>query len=422
MATADALSRAIHLIEVQKADREADPEYMDLYNGVEIEPEKYPMYRTHDGQLYKKNNAGELNFTGSWKIVLPLRLRQQALYECHDSELAAHGGVFKTLYRLRQDYFWPKMKREAIAYVRQCETCKKTKPGNGTQRAFMGKDRSPRKKFQMISMDFIGPLPRSTMGNQWLLVILDNFSKLTGTHAMKTATAEKTIELLRDRWILVNGCPETIILDNGSQFRANLFRAFAAKMKINLWFSANYHPQANPTEAVNHTIVKAIRIYTSTQANHKDWDKDLPTVTCAINASVHSAIDMSPHMAVFGEKIALTGNDHRLRLLDDDEEDMPSLEKFRRINTHITAALEQAYDQRARRYNLRARRIEYKVGDVVYKRNFKLSNAIEKYTAKLDNKFEVVRIHEKVGSNCYRLIDTSGKIFPGTYSTQDIRT
>lgn len=255
-----------------------------------------------------------------------------------------------------------------------------------------------------------------------MLVILDNFSKLNSIQPMRKATAEKTVEILQDQWITKYGCPETIILDNGPQLRSNKFREFATKNKINLWYNANYHPQANPTEAVNHTIIKAIRTYTSQHGSHKNWDSELQTVSCALNSSHHSAIQMTPFTAVFGQNIALTGNDYRLRLLDDDEEELPTSRTFEKIQSHVIAALEEAYEVRAKRYNLRARAIEYQVGDVVYKRNFKLSNASEKYTSKLDNKFDIVRIHEKLGSNCYRLIDTNGKIFPGTYSTQDIRT
>lgn len=37
---------------------------------------------------------------------------------------------------------------------------------------------------------------------------------------------------------------------------------------------------------------------------------------------------MTPYMAVFGEKMALTGKDHRLRMIDEDEEAMSSNGKF----------------------------------------------------------------------------------------------
>lgn len=182
---------------------------------------------------------------------------------------------------------------------------------------------------------------------------------------MRRATTEKTIELLKDQWISKYGCPETIILDNGPQFRAKAFKEFAAKRRINLWYSANHHPQANSAETVNHTIVKATRTYTGQHRNHKHWDGDIQSVACALYSAVHSAIDVSPYMAVFGENIANTGADHRLQIIDDEETDILTPERFERIRNHVLAALEEAYETRALRYNLRARKIAYNDGDVV---------------------------------------------------------
>lgn len=330
------------------------------------------MYQIYNDMLYKKNNFGTHEFHGSWKIVVPRTLREKVLYECHDSDHAAHGGTYKTIFRLRQDYFWPGMKRDVLEYVRKCERCKITKPANSSQRAYMGNDRTPRKKFRMVSLDFIGPMPVSSKGNQYMLVLIDNFTKFVCIQPMRRATTEKTIELIRDQWISKYGCPETIVLDNGPQLRAKALREFAEKNRINLWYTANYHPQPNATEAVNHTIVKAIRCYTGQHGNHKRWDAYLQTIACALNSAAHSATDMPPYVAVFGENIAQVGADHRIRLIDDAEEDMPTPERFGRIRQHILAALKAVYEKR---YNLRARNIEYKAGDVVYKRNFRLSKA-----------------------------------------------
>lgn len=237
---------------------------------------------------------------------------------------------------------------------------------------------------------------------------------------MRRATADKTVEVLTDKWITKYGCPETIILDNGPQLRAKIFRQFAEKWNISLWYTADYHPQANPTEAVNHTIVKAIRVSVRGQPSHKNWDGALNMIACALNSSYHTAIQLTPYMAVFGENIALSGNDHRLRMIEDGEPDVTSSERFETIRSRITHALEEAYERRAQRYNIRARPHEYKVGDV-YKQRFKLSDASRDYTAKLDHPYERVMIHDIVGSNCYRLIDTNGKVLNGTFSAKDLK-
>lgn len=421
MIVADALSRAICLVEIKQEDRSSDPGYMELMNEIIDCPAKHPMYGIHFENLYKRNNAGTEEFGGTWKLVVPGALRKTVLFECHDSELAAHGGIFKTLYRVRQDYYWPGMKKDIISYVGNCITCKSTKSRNTNQRAYMGKERSPRKKFQMVCLDYIGPLVTSSKGNNWLLVIIDNFTKYVIAQTMRKATAEKTIEILENHLITKFGCPETILLDNGSQFRSRLFKDYAAKKRITLWPTPNYHPQANPTEAANKTIGNAIRAYIQDRKSHKKWDNDLQSLICAMNSSIHTSIQMTPHMAVFGENIALSGNDHRMRIIDEEEGDAPSTVKFQRIRDHIIHALEESYLQRAHRYNLRARKIDYKVGEVVFKKNFKLSNAANDFMAKLDDQYEYVRIHEKVGNNCYRLVDTNGKILQGTYSTKDLK-
>lgn len=421
MVVPDALSRAIAVIEITKEAKEADDQYTSLEREVIEEPAKHPMYKVHLGNLYKKNQSGDHDFNGSWKLVVPKSLQQDVIRDCHDEEYAGHGGIYRTLERVKRDYYWPKMAKTIFKYIKNCVICKVTKPANANQKPYMGKDRSPRKKFQMLCLDFIGPLPTSSKGNQWILVIIDNFTKYVVAWAIRKATSEKTIEILRDHVISKFGCPETIILDNGPQLRSKVFKEFAAQKRINLWYTPVYHPQANPTEAANHTLVKAIRAYIKDDKSHKRWDSNLQVVVSALNSSVHSATSVTPNMAVFGENLAITGNDHRARIIDSDDEDMPSGSRFEKIRTKVMQALEDAYDGRAKRYNLRARKREFQVGDVVMKRVFRLSNAANNYMAKLDHKFELVRIHEKLGSNCYKLIDTNGTVLPGTYSVQDLK-
>lgn len=421
MVVPDALSRSIALVEVTDDTLKNDVEYARLYNEVSANPSFYPMYRLQSHTLYRKGHTAEENFSSRWKIYVPSILRAEVMKSNHDDPTAAHGGVFKTLHRIRQDYFWPNMKRDIIEYIKNCLVCKRIKPVNKNQQAPMGKDRTPACKFRVICIDFIGPLPTSSRSNQWILVCVDHFTKFVTIVPLRRATAEKTVQVLEDNVFSKFGFPETIILDNGSQLKSKIFRQYALKHKINLWYSAVYHPQANPAEASNHSVIKALRAYIKGEKSQRKWDSDLQMLACALNSSVHTATGVTPYMAVFGENIALSGNDHRLRLIDDDVENIDATEKFKRIKTKMQLQLEKAYEQRARRYNLRAREIDFKIGDPVLKKTFKLAKAANNYTPKLDYQYEPVQIHEIVGSNCYRVIDTAGNILPSTYSSADLR-
>lgn len=102
---------------------------------------------------------------------------------------------------------------------------------------------------------------------------------------MKSGTAEKTIEILKNFVFFRHSVPEIMLLDSGSQFRSKLFRNFAETFNVTLWKSAFYHPQANPTEAVNSTVVNAIRAYIKDELHHREWNTHLPQIECAMNAA-----------------------------------------------------------------------------------------------------------------------------------------
>ena len=57
------------------------------------------------------------------QIVLPDVYRQHVLQLTHDNALSRHLSVRKTLYNIRQHYFWPNMSRDVTRYRKTCHTC-----------------------------------------------------------------------------------------------------------------------------------------------------------------------------------------------------------------------------------------------------------------------------------------------------------
>lgn len=51
----------------------------------------------------------------------------------------------------------------------------------------------PKKKGDLISMDYYGPLVTSTGGVKYILVVIDNFTKYVKLYAMKNATTRATL-------------------------------------------------------------------------------------------------------------------------------------------------------------------------------------------------------------------------------------
>lgn len=64
---------------------------------------------------------------------------------------------------------------------------------------FMGKYRVAKHPWQIISMDLLGPFPRSKNGNTSLLVISDWFTKYPRLIPLRNATAKNVVKNVESR-------------------------------------------------------------------------------------------------------------------------------------------------------------------------------------------------------------------------------
>ncbi|XP_052858196.1 uncharacterized protein LOC128265978 [Drosophila gunungcola] len=132
----DALSR-VHMDEVTAVLRDAaeinidlqsaafqSKEYKELAQAVEKHAEKTPDTQTSEGYVYKRVGfrTGEIiNEDRAWKLWVPEELRQDVVHHAQHSQMAGHGGIHKTLARLRQLYYWPAMTVDVQRTVKNCE-------------------------------------------------------------------------------------------------------------------------------------------------------------------------------------------------------------------------------------------------------------------------------------------------------------
>jgi len=83
----------------------------------------------------------------------------------------------------------------------------------------MGVSPVSKRFFQRLYIDFLGPYPRSRSGNIGIFIV-DHYAKFVFLKAVKKFTAEVVIKYLQQDLFHTFGVPETIMSDNGSQFRA----------------------------------------------------------------------------------------------------------------------------------------------------------------------------------------------------------
>lgn len=103
-------------------------------------------------------------------------------------------------------------------------TCAASKSLNLPQAGLMGSYKNINFPFQLISADLLGPYPSSKNGNQYLLVVVDWFTKFVLIHPIVKETSKAIFKFIENPVFLVYGVPQIFARDNGSQFISAEFK------------------------------------------------------------------------------------------------------------------------------------------------------------------------------------------------------
>ena len=103
----------------------------------------------------------------------------------------------------------------------------------------------PQGPWQEISIDIIGPLPKSN-GMDAIVVIVDQFTKMIQLKAtMTNISLEGIAKIYRDNIWKLHGVPKKILSDRGPQFASKFMDEFTKALGIKRQLSTAYHPQTN---------------------------------------------------------------------------------------------------------------------------------------------------------------------------------
>lgn len=433
----DALSRVFveALGEHGKTDLEIDlnspdfncDEYQSIAHTINSSGDRLPDLKTDGQHIYKMTGQTDGEPTEPdecpWKLWIPAPMTSNMIANAHCSTLSSHCGVRKTLEKLRRYFYWPSMAKQVHEYVSACDTCKQSKAPKYTLRPPMGKQMCVDRPWQRICIDLIGPYPRSTTGNSFALVVLDQLTKYVLIKPLRKATTESVGSFLESEVFHVYGVPEFVHSDNGSQFTSKKFGELMGNYGIQHTFTALYSPHANPSERVNRSIVSAIRAYI--REDQRTWDVYISSIASAIRNTVHLATKHTPHRLIFGSNLITHGSIYRLlRELDCSYGDEPSIvpptDRLRLLYAKVQENLRGAHAKYARTYNVRSRVNSFEPGQRVFRRNFILSSKSDAFNAKLAPKFVPCHIVRKIGSSHYDVTDgVRGRV--GTYHAKDLR-
>ena len=149
--------------------------------------------------------------------MVPKDLHTLAVQWNHDLPSAGHQGRERTKLRVKEKFAWFGLSKFVTQYVASCEVCNKCKKSDR-------KGKCPMTEYQAgacmerVHLDFLGPLPKTKRGNEYVLMIVDQFTKWVECIPPPNQTAEETARAAVDNFFSRLGFPFQVYVDQGRNF------------------------------------------------------------------------------------------------------------------------------------------------------------------------------------------------------------
>ncbi|KAK3929155.1 Transposon Ty3-G Gag-Pol polyprotein, partial [Frankliniella fusca] len=198
-------------------------------------------------------------------------------------------------------------------------------------------------------------------GLNHFLIIVEAFTKFSWTKALRSTGAEELISAFKE-YILTFGAFHTLIADQGSAFKSQIFRELLTSLGCKIHYAPVYwHNPSGLAEANLKTIGHLIATFCE-EALH-NWPTVLQAATFCLNTSVRSTLSASPFSLLFGYEAFTPA---RLLLCLPQEITPPQkLAAHIQLRTVAQETLNNSQAYQKHRFDAKRRNTQYRVNDKV---------------------------------------------------------
>ena len=238
------------------------------------------------------------------RLLLPQEARLRIVASHHEL-CCGHLGTDYTTRSIQSWCWWPGLVSQVTNYVSSCQRCRMkrfpVRPATHTNAfiktaGFVG---------ELNSIDLIGPFPSGLNGETYCLTSIDMFSKHLFAVPVRGKTAAVVAQAFLDNVIGQGAAVMHIHLDNGKEFKNNLFSKMAKSLHIKHTQSLVYHPQGNlAIESAHHRIKLILRASLGREPTSL-WTVAVRGATRTLNSLQHPATGLTPNFIFYGRESSL---------------------------------------------------------------------------------------------------------------------
>lgn len=367
--------KRVNLAEISEnwlqAEQQRDNELCDIISKLqnnELDTDIANTYQIRSGVLYRKVQRKN---SSRYLPMVPVNFRWSVINNVHESIM--HLGWEKTLEKVYQHYWFPKMSKYVRKFVENCITCKMSKSHSGKIQAELHPIPKISIPWHTIHIDATGKLSGKNNLKEYVFVFVDSFTKFVLLRHTLRIDARSAITTLK-QCVNLFGAPSKVIADQGRCFANNDFREFCKTHSIDLHLIATGTSRANgQVERVMSTLKNMLTAVEL--SNDKSWRESLDEIQLALNCTVNRTTKHSPLELLIGR----VARPLSLSVIDVQEEEEMDLSKIR--EQAIVSIGQNAVEDKERFDSGKAKVGRFSVGDFVLIENH------ERNQTKLDAKF-----------------------------------
>eukprot|EP00873_Tetraselmis_striata_P002647 jgi/Tetstr1/422911/TSEL_013692.t1 len=302
--------------------------------------------------------------------------RPDAIRRVHAS--IGHLGRDRTYQVLARHFVWPGMHKDVGAMVKQCRACDRVK-ASFNQKHDRLKPMPLFGLFYRFSVDSAGPLPTSSEGHKYVIVIVEHFSKWIELVPVRDLEATTTAKAFHERVLARYGAPVEVVTDNGTEYQG-AFREQLERHGIQPVDIPPGHPQANGmAERIVQVLKVALRKVVPTLGT-ASWHSWMPVIEFGYRVSKQATTGYSPYFLLFGRDHVAP--DQVRALLEepvDMDNDIAVINLITQRADMLRAAMPKAFERalqaqqrdvvryrKVRRGDVQPRRHRFEIGSYVY--------------------------------------------------------
>lgn len=246
-------------------------------------------------------------------LVIPKNFEKEIIRRVHSN---GHFSKRKMKEIIVRDYYIKDLDRKLEDFVIACIPCLLATRKEGKQEGFLNPIEKENVPLDTLHVDHVGPLTETRKQYNYILTLIDAFTKFVWLYPTKSTSSAETLSKLNLHQQTF-GNPRRIITDRGTAFTSHDFEEYCKEENIQHIKITTGIPRGNGQVEIIHRVIIPMLTKLCIETPGV-WYKHVSRVQRALNGSFQRSINTTPYELLIGTKMRSKEDIEILTLLQEE--------------------------------------------------------------------------------------------------------